>query len=107
MTKVGYNWFIDKKQNRVPDYVQWSWGWKLFMPENIHFFICQVAHDVVPTFSLLAHRKITLSDCCKIHPTALETLLHCIGDCSIAKQVGRTIDFVLPQQFFSQAPFRD
>ncbi|KAK2378521.1 hypothetical protein QL285_066416 [Trifolium repens] len=87
----GYKWLLEKRNH--DSNISWRWIWKLKAPENIKFFIWCACHKAIPTLALLNNRNMAASNLCVRCQNNEETIIHCIRDCTFAKNLWINLGF--------------
>ncbi|GMP70392.1 hypothetical protein CsSME_00029263 [Camellia sinensis var. sinensis] len=65
----------------------WKKLWYFRIPNKIKFFAWRASLNIIPTSDLLRRRHVSVAGNCVLCPNCPETLLHCVRDCHVAKQV--------------------
>lgn len=83
----------------------WSTVWKSYAPKKICFFIWLIWHDSLPTLLTLHKRGIVQSpNCSRCGVGVEETVLHCLRDCNLPRQMWKQLGFETPD-FFQPGDF--
>lgn len=98
----GYQWLCNKSQllGSVTD--NWSWIWKLSIPENMKHFIWLACHGNFPTKLLRVQRYMALNASCHFCGAATESILHVLKECPQAARVRVDLIFIIKLSFFFQ-----
>ena len=89
--KSGYSWLLHGLI-RFPLY-DWSWCFKLKIPEKIMVLLWQISHWTLPTNVLRYERSLALSPDCVSCFGQTETMMHCLSDCGKAARVWEALSF--------------
>jgi len=81
-SKFAYSWLNDEKTVPLLPRYSWNWVWELKIPTNIQFFLWQVMHIAIPTWTILNHRVFPLDFICPICYNEPGTLVHCLFNCN-------------------------
>lgn len=65
----------------------WSWCWKLKLPANFQFFLCQFCHNSLPIKATLMRKNVLDSATCLLCNIQDETSHHCFFLCHHAREV--------------------
>ncbi|KAK7268687.1 hypothetical protein RIF29_21393 [Crotalaria pallida] len=87
--RSGYDWLKERSEASPinPPHANWSWIWKLKIPENIKLLVWLIAHDSVLTNGLRARRGLTTNGTCSRCCREEETVMHCFRDCGEARNI--------------------
>lgn len=92
--KEGYKWLLERRQSLSMQnniIVSWNWIWQLASPEKIKFLIWLACHDSLPIMSTLHKRGMSSTSTCQRCHTDNEDILHCFRDCTISRQLWRSL----------------
>lgn len=67
------------------DVLFWKNLWKLNIPPKIRIFGWKVCRNLLPTKSNLYHRGVKTDEGCTVCEGAVEYMIHCFSECSVAK----------------------
>lgn len=85
--KAGFQWLQSKKGGGDIT-LNWSSIWKIPGPEKLCFLIWLAWHDSLPTMQSLQKRGVVQSPfCTRCIAGVEETVLHCLRDCNLPRQL--------------------
>lgn len=83
----------------------WKLIWKQKVPPRTKFFLWQLAHNILPTLSLLKRRDICTDDVCKWCGSETEDIDHLFGKCSLAQMAWKILSIWLEADLDFNQPF--
>lgn len=101
-TKSAYRWLVHEPLLHINQEDNWSWVWKLPLPENIKHFLWLILHGSLPTNLFRANSHISLDSSCNRCGAAQESISHAIRNCYKARQIWRVLHMGQQQHFYTQ-----
>lgn len=98
-TKNAYSWLLHHDQVVQHSNINWSWVWKLKLPENINNFVWLILHGKLPTNGLRVAHHISQDPSCQRCGAPQENILHALKDCPHAMKVWTNIISPIPPIF--------
>nr|KYP53392.1 Retrovirus-related Pol polyprotein LINE-1 [Cajanus cajan] len=77
----GYKWLL-AREDGIHDSV-WGWIWRLKIPENLKFFLWQLAHECIPSAQFLVSRHMGLDTLCQCCHQTVEDAFHIFFGCDV------------------------
>lgn len=81
----GYAWL--QNQNVHEDPVDWTWIWKLRIPEKIRVFVWSCLHEALPTNAKRHGCNLAPNPSCTRCSADREDILHVLRDCPLSRQL--------------------
>ena len=78
--------FLHQSKTPLPTTFSWNLIWKIQCPPKISIFLWQIAWDALPTRCTLYHRSILHTSDLPSCPSPVETSIHCLRYCLVAKE---------------------
>lgn len=108
-TKTGYDWIISQRLPTLADSLDlglsWRWIWRLKVPLKCILLVWLAAHGSLPTNEYRFKRGIANFATSVICNEEDESVLHCLCDCRMAKDICLRVGYHLSNPLFqSQDP---
>ncbi|CAL0314033.1 unnamed protein product [Lupinus luteus] len=84
--KEAYKW-LNNIDTDVRDNQEWSWIWKLKVPQKVRLFVWRVLQDAIPTNVKRFSCNLAVSPACSRCSIPSENGLHCLRDCAHSKEI--------------------
>ncbi|XP_057452893.1 uncharacterized protein LOC130744751 [Lotus japonicus] len=78
--KEGYTWVRDLQVTQPPQ-EDWTWVWRLAVPEKIRLFVWRALHGALPVNEKRFHCHLATTAACSRCSFGQEDCLHCLRDC--------------------------
>jgi ribonuclease HI len=98
----GYMWLDHNLTQQVEPVNCWSWIWRLQVSENLRHFCWLVMHASLPTNAFRGSRHLTSDTSCHRCGAFVESDMHTLRDCPMAKNIWRQLSSTYSNDFYIQ-----
>ncbi|KAK7836380.1 putative ribonuclease h protein [Quercus suber] len=89
-----------EEEGHYTGYFDGDWIWKAFTISKIKCFVWLCYHKSVPVNTVLVARGMDVSPVCQLCREGLESILHVLRDCQIARNLWNSLSPPMPASLF-------
>lgn len=97
---TAFKWLIAVNSLPISQFGNWSWIWKLQIPENIKHFFWLTFHGSLPTNEFRVFRHLSIVSSCNRCMHGQEIILHLLRDCHYSRQVWQFLQLDHDSNFY-------
>ncbi|XP_074314729.1 uncharacterized protein LOC141649964 [Silene latifolia] len=90
--RSGYTYLLSQRSTTLPqlNFFPWKLIWQFPFSSKFPIFIWRIAHQIIPTMTILAHRGSHLDTSCPLCRSQLETPEHLFRSCEVIQHIWRS-----------------